>query len=136
MDKQKQGIGAYKDRPGYFLGGMVGGAILGALVNKIQGKDMKRGAIFGGLTGGLGNAFLKPGSIGTSWMKGMDDGIMKSILGAATKSKGAAALAGIGLGGTAAYMADDPAFLRKKQEEEMARLEEEQRRKNNEIYAD
>ena len=41
MDKQKQGIGAYKDRPGYFIGGMVGGAILGALVNKIQGKDME-----------------------------------------------------------------------------------------------
>jgi hypothetical protein len=136
MDKQNQGIGAYKDRPGYFLGGMVGGAILGALVNKIQGKDWKRGAIFGGITGGLGNAFLKPGSIGTSWMKGMEPGIMKSVLGAATKSKGAAALAGVGLGGAAAYMADDPAFLKRKQEEEMARLEEERRRKNKEMYKD
>jgi hypothetical protein len=45
---QNKGIGAYKDRPGYFMGGMIGGAILGALVNKIQGKDWKRGALWGG----------------------------------------------------------------------------------------
>ena len=49
--KQNKGIGRYKDRPGYFMGGMIGGAILGALVNKIQGKDWKRGAIWGGITG-------------------------------------------------------------------------------------
>jgi len=135
MDKQKQGIGAYKDRPGYFLGGMVGGAILGALVNKIQGKDMRRGAIFGGLTGGIGSAFLGSGA-GATMASGMKEGVMKSLLTAATKSKGAAALAGIGLGTGAAYMADDPEFLKRKREEEMARLEEEQRRKNKELYAD
>ena len=135
MDKQNQGIGAYKNRPGYFLGGMVGGAILGALVNKIQGKDMKRGAIFGGLTGGIGSAFLGSGA-GATMASGMEKGIMKSLLTAATKSKGAAALAGIGLGTGAAYMADDPEFLKRKREEEMARLEEEQRRKNKELYAD
>lgn len=135
MDKQKQGIGAYKDRPGYFLGGMVGGAILGALVNKIQGKDMRRGAIFGGLTGGIGSAFLGSGA-GATMASGMKEGVMKSLLTAATKSKGAAALAGIGLGTGAAYMADDPAFLKRKREEEMARLEEEQRRRNKELYAD
>ena len=60
---QNKGIGAYQNRPGYFMGGMIGGAILGALVNKIQGKDWKRGAIFGGITGGLGSwgaTALKP----------------------------------------------------------------------------
>jgi len=134
MDKQNQGIGAYKDRPGYFLGGMVGGAILGALVNKIQGKDMRRGAIFGGITGGLGSAFLGSGA-GATMAGNMKEGVMKSLLTAATKNKGAAALAGIGLGTGAAYMADDPAFLKRKREEEMARLEEEQRRRNKELYA-
>jgi hypothetical protein len=134
MDKQKQGIGAYKDRPGYFLGGMVGGAILGALVNKIQGKDWKRGAIFGGLTGGLGAHFLKPGGIGSSWASGMDKGLMKSMLGAATKNTVAAGAAGALLGGGASYMAGDPEDERKKQEEAMARREAEQRRKNEEQY--
>ena len=134
MDKQKQGIGAYKDRPGYFIGGMVGGAILGALVNKIQGKDMKRGAIFGGLTGGIGGSFFGSGA-GATMASNMKEGVMKSLLTAATKSKGAAALAGIGLGTGAAYMADDPAFLKRKQEEEMARMEAEQRRKNKEQYS-
>jgi hypothetical protein len=55
QDKQNKGIGQYKDRPGYFMGGMIGGAILGALVNKIQGKDWKRGALWGGISGGLGS---------------------------------------------------------------------------------
>jgi len=135
MDKQKQGIGAYKDRPGYFLGGMVGGAILGALVNKIQGKDWKRGAIFGGITGGLGGAFLGSGA-GATMAGNMKEGVMKSLLTAATKNKLAAGIAGTGLGVGAAYMADDPAFLKRKREEEMARLEEEQRRRNKELYAD
>ena len=48
---QNKGIGAYENRPGYFWGGMVGGAILGALVNKVQGKDWKRGALMGGIGG-------------------------------------------------------------------------------------
>ena len=128
MDKQKQGIGAYKDRPGYFLGGMVGGAILGALVNKIQGKDWKRGAIFGGITGGLGSGFLGS-KMGKAAIAGMKPGFMQTILQGANP-----AIAGTIGGATAAYMADDPAFLKRKQEEEMLRLEEEQRRKNKEMY--
>ena len=130
MDKQKQGIGAYKDRPGYFLGGMVGGAILGALVNKIQGKDWKRGAIFGGITGGLGSGFLGS-KMGKAAIASMKPGFMQTMLQGANP-----AIAGTIGGATAAYMADDPAFLKKKQEEEMLRLEEEQRRKNKELYAD
>ena len=55
MNQQNKGIGQYKDRPGYFMGGLIGGAILGALVNKIQGKDWKRGALWGGISGGLGS---------------------------------------------------------------------------------
>jgi len=129
MDKQNQGIGAYKDRPGYFLGGMVGGAILGALVNKIQGKDWKRGAIFGGITGGLGSGFLGS-KMGKAAIAGMKPGFMQTILQGANP-----AIAGTIGGATAAYMADDPAFLKRKREEEMARLEEEQRRRNKELYA-
>ena len=134
MDKQRQGIGAYKDRPGYFLGGMVGGAILGALVNKIQGKDMKRGAIFGGLTGGLGSAFFGSGA-GSTFAGGMDKGLMKSLLTAATKGKVAPIVAGAGLGAGAAYMAGDPEDDKRKQEEYMARMEAEQRKKNLEYYS-
>ena len=128
MDKQNQGIGAYKDRPGYFLGGMVGGAILGALVNKIQGKDWKRGAIFGGITGGLGSGFLGS-TAGKAAIAKMPSGFMQTLLQGANP-----AIAGTVGGAAAAYMADDPAFLKRKQEEEMARLEEERRRKNKEMY--
>jgi hypothetical protein len=65
QDKQNRGIGAYRDRPGYFMGGMIGGAILGALVNKIQGKDVKRGLAWGALGGAGGEWATKafgPGS--------------------------------------------------------------------------
>jgi len=130
MDKQNQGIGAYKDRPGYFIGGMVGGAILGALVNKIQGKDMTRGAIFGGLTGGLGSGFLGS-TAGKAAIAKMPAGFMQTLLQGANP-----AIAGTLGGAAAAYMADDPAYIKKKQEEEMLRLEEERRRKNKEMYKD
>ena len=134
MDKQKQGIGAYKDRPGYFIGGMVGGAILGALVNKIQGKDWKRGAVFGGLTGGV------MGSTGMSSVLGkMKPGMLKNLLTVGgTQYGGTAAASGLakyGLPAAAAYMAGDPEDDRKKQEEAMARAEAEQRRKNKEQYS-
>lgn len=134
MDKQNQGIGAYKDRPGYFLGGMVGGAILGALVNKIQGKDWKRGAIFGGLTGGITGGLTGSGGIlggSGAWAKSIQNPFMKKIAETALANPEAASA----LVGTAgAYMADDPAYIKKKQEEEMLRLEEERRRKNKEMY--
>mgnify|MGYP003137605247 CR=1 FL=1 len=136
MDKQNQGIGAYKDRPGYFLGGMVGGAILGALVNKIQGKDWKRGAIFGGLTGGITGGLTGSGGIlggSGAWAKSIQNPFMKKIAETALANPEATSA----LVGTAgAYMADDPAYLKKKQEEEMLRLEEERRRKNKEMYKD
>ena len=47
------------------MGGMIGGAILGALVNKIQGKDVKRGLAWGALGGAGGEWATKafgPGS--------------------------------------------------------------------------
>jgi hypothetical protein len=117
QDKQNKGIGAYKDRPGYFMGGMIGGAILGALVNKIQGKDWKRGALWGGITGGLGSAFLGKGS--SSWISKMAPGMTKSL---ATMGAGNPALAGGIIGGGAAWMAGDP----EKEREDAERYRREQ----------
>ena len=119
QDKQNKGIGSYKDRPGYFWGGMVGGAILGALVNKMQGKDWKRGAMWGGIGGGLGSAFLGGTgwsgasalktapftSVTPSWISKMAPGITKSL---ATWGAGNPHLAGAVMGGGAAWMAGDP----------------------------
>ena len=103
QDKQNKGIGRYKDRPGYFWGGVVGGAILGALVNKMQGKDWKRGAMWGGITGGMGSAFLGPTS--NTWISKMAPGMTKSL---ATMGAGNPALAGTLIGGGSAWMAGDP----------------------------
>ena len=90
---------------------LVGGAILGALVNKIQGKDWKRGAIFGGITGGLGGAFLGSGA-GATMAGNMKEGVMKSLLTAATKNKLAAGIAGTGLGVGAAIWPMTQRFLK------------------------
>ena len=129
-DKQNKGIGQYKDRPGYFWGGLVGGAILGALVNKVQGKDWKRGAMWGGITGGLGSAFVGSGSTaaGTGWLDKMAPGITKSIF---TMGSGNPALFGSTLGAAGAWMAGDPKYdaekwERKKREEEAKRRKEQE----------
>ena len=126
-DKQNKGIGQYKDRPGYFWGGLVGGAILGALVNKMQGKDWKRGAMWGGITGGLGSAFVGPGAktaAGTGWLDKMAPGITKSIF---NMGAGNPALFGSTLGAAGAWMAGDPKKTRSDYEEWKA--EEEAKRR-------
>jgi len=132
---QNKGIGAYQNRPGYFMGGMIGGAILGALVNKIQGKDWKRGAIFGGLTGG---AMSSPGVSG--FLGKMKPGLMKNLLTAGgTQYGGTAALSPLAKYGApmaAAYMAGDPAYEKRKMEEAMFAEDEERKRKNEGMYPD
>jgi len=127
QDKQNKGIGGYKDRPGYFWGGVVGGAILGALVNKMQGKDVKRGAMWGGITGGMGSAFMGPSS--NTWLSKMPEGLTKSMFtaGAGAFAKNPALAGGI-LGAGGAWLAGDPKYdeekwERKKREEEAKRRE-------------
>ena len=132
-DNKNKGIGSYKDRPGYFWGGLVGGAILGALVNKMQGKDWKRGAIYGGITGGLGSAFVGAGSTtaGTGWLDKMAPGMMKSMF---TMGSGNPALFGTLAGGGGAWMAGDPKKDQSKYEAWKDEKEEERRKKQEEAY--
>jgi hypothetical protein len=122
---------------------MVGGAILGALVNKIQGKDWKRGAIFGGITGGLGSGLLGSQAAGP-WVSKMKPGLWKTMLqggrrlalGAGPFGKMGPAILGGGLGLGAAYMMGDPEGDRRKQEEAMIAENEERKRRNRELYGD
>ena len=129
---RSKGIGAYKDRPGYFWGGMVGGAILGALVNKMQGKDVKRGAMWGGITGGLGSAFVGSGSTaaGTGWLDKMAPGITKSIF---SMGSGNPALFGSLAGGAGAWMAGDP--KKTKSDYEKWKAEQEAKRREEQLKA-
>ena len=129
QDKQNKGIGAYQDRPGYFMGGLIGGAILGALVNKVQGKDWKRGALWGGVTGGLGQwagtAMMPSRAAATAakapWWK-------KMLYAAGQKfGKDAPALIGAGAGLTGAWMAGDPEYDEEKWRQK--KLEAEAKRK-------
>jgi len=122
QDKQKKGIGQYKNRPGYFWGGLVGGAILGALVNKMQGKDWKRGAMWGGITGGLGSAMVGPTSSG--WLSKMNPGMTKSLL---TMGQGNPGLFGSIAGAGGAWMAGDSEYDEEKWRQK--KLEEEAKRK-------
>ena len=125
QDKQKKGIGQYKNRPGYFWGGLVGGAILGALVNKMQGKDWKKGALWGGITGGLGSAMVGPGAAGsTGWLSKMNPGMTKSLL---TMGSGNPALFGSLAGAGGAWMAGDSEYDEEKWRQK--KLEEEAKRK-------
>jgi hypothetical protein len=133
-DNKNKGIGQYKDRPGYFWGGLVGGAILGALVNKMQGKDWKRGAMWGGITGGLGSAFVGPGSqtaAGTGWLDKMAPGITKSMF---SMGAGNPHLFGTIGGGLAAWMAGDPKKTESDYEEWLAEQEAKRRKKQIEAY--
>ena len=116
------------------MGGMIGGAILGALVNKIQGKDWKRGALFGGITGGVMGAPGMSGVLGK-----MKPGLMKNLLTTGTQYGGTAAwspLAKYGIPAAVTYFAGDPESDRKKQEEFMASQSEAQKKKNIEMYPD
>ena len=125
QDKQKKGIGQYKNRPGYFWGGLVGGAILGALVNKMQGKDWKKGALWGGITGGLGSAMVGTGAAGsTGWLSKMNPGMTKSLL---TMGSGNPALFGSIAGAGGAWMAGDSEYDEEKWRQK--KLEEEAKRK-------
>ena len=134
QDKENKGIGAYRDRPGYFWGGVVGGAILGALVNKMQGKDVARGAMWGGITGGLGSAFVGSGAetaAGTGWLDKMAPGITKSMF---SMGAGNPALFGTLVGGTGAWMAGDPKRTESDYEEWLAEEEAKRRKKQIEAY--
>jgi hypothetical protein len=134
QDKENKGIGGYRDRPGYFWGGLVGGAILGALVNKMQGKDVARGAMWGGITGGLGSAFVGSGAetaAGTGWLDKMAPGITKSMF---SMGAGNPALFGTLVGGTGAWMAGDPKRTESDYEEWLAEEEAKRRKKQIEAY--
>ena len=138
---QNKGIGAYKDRPGYFLGGMVGGAILGALVNKIQGNDWKRGALMGGLGGGLmggltGGGGLLGGTGASKWAAGIKNPWFRKLAMSATNSPQAAKIASGALGGGLAYMMGDPAEEKRRQEEAIENMRAMQRSRNKEMYGD
>ena len=131
QDKQNKGIGAYQDRPGYFMGGLIGGAILGALVNKVQGKDWKRGALWGGVTGGLGQwagTAMMPAGGQTAASIGKMPWWKKMLYTAGQKfGKDAPALIGTGAGLTGAWMSGDPEYDEEKWRQK--KLEDEAKRR-------
>jgi hypothetical protein len=125
------------------MGGMIGGAILGALVNKIQGKDWKRGALMGWpITGGITGGMTGQGGIakwlgstpGATWLKTNPGPFKGMIAKAAPYLKMPFVQAGIGAG--AAQMMGDPEYDRRKQQEYMDYIESERKRKNMEMYGD